>query len=209
MRRWAWTVLLWLLLLVAPFAMMGAVNSWNGPSTHARESTCTRFCHDHGCPHRVAGTDASKISRNAERLYLENIRLLKASPLGYRNTNLLVYLAGFPSLFALLLLAVLRPGPHSDATRQRYGTLGVAAVVALALALAAQGSLRDWGPPSLRAAYWYCTDFCIHAANALGIAYDTFNFLLFVVGFPAAACTLAVAAVARLRPAPASATLDR
>lgn len=33
--------------------------------------------------------------------------------------------------------------------------------------------------------YWYCTDFCIHIANLLGITYVEFNFWLFLVIFPA------------------------
>jgi len=32
--------------------------------------------------------------------------------------------------------------------------------------------------------YWYCTDFCINAANLLGISYVEFNFLLFIIIFP-------------------------
>jgi hypothetical protein len=32
--------------------------------------------------------------------------------------------------------------------------------------------------------YWYCTDFCINAANLLGISYVEFNFILFLVVFP-------------------------
>lgn len=33
--------------------------------------------------------------------------------------------------------------------------------------------------------YWYCTDFCINAANLLGISYVGFNFILFLIVFPA------------------------
>ena len=33
--------------------------------------------------------------------------------------------------------------------------------------------------------YWFCTDFCIHTANMLGITYVEFNFWLFIVVFPA------------------------
>jgi uncharacterized membrane protein len=33
--------------------------------------------------------------------------------------------------------------------------------------------------------YWYCTDFCINAANLIGISYVEFNFLLFLIIFPA------------------------
>jgi len=32
--------------------------------------------------------------------------------------------------------------------------------------------------------YWYCTDFCINAANLLGISYVEFNFILFLIVFP-------------------------
>jgi len=32
--------------------------------------------------------------------------------------------------------------------------------------------------------YWYCTDFCINAANLLGISYVEFNFILFLIIFP-------------------------
>ena len=32
--------------------------------------------------------------------------------------------------------------------------------------------------------YWYCTDFCIHMANLLGISYVEFNFWLFILFFP-------------------------
>lgn len=35
------------------------------------------------------------------------------------------------------------------------------------------------------AIYWYCTDFCINAANLLGISYVEFNFILFLLVFPA------------------------
>ena len=33
--------------------------------------------------------------------------------------------------------------------------------------------------------YWYLTDFCINAANLLGITYSELNFALFIVLFPA------------------------
>ena len=32
--------------------------------------------------------------------------------------------------------------------------------------------------------YWYCTDFCLNAANLLGISYPEFNFYLFLVLMP-------------------------
>lgn len=33
--------------------------------------------------------------------------------------------------------------------------------------------------------YWYCTDFCVNAANLFGITYVELNFFLFIVVFPA------------------------
>ncbi len=32
--------------------------------------------------------------------------------------------------------------------------------------------------------YWYCTDFCINAANLLGITYVEFNSWLFLILLP-------------------------
>jgi hypothetical protein len=36
----------------------------------------------------------------------------------------------------------------------------------------------------LNSLYWYCTDFCISAANLLGITYIEFNFMLFILFYP-------------------------
>ena len=38
--------------------------------------------------------------------------------------------------------------------------------------------------------YWECVDFCINAANALGISYSAFNFWLFTIGMPLLAVLL-------------------
>ncbi|MEM8526724.1 MAG: hypothetical protein AAGG68_18940 [Bacteroidota bacterium] len=40
--------------------------------------------------------------------------------------------------------------------------------------------------------YWYCTDFCINAANLLGISYVEFNFWLFLVLMPSLTALLFV-----------------
>ena len=45
--------------------------------------------------------------------------------------------------------------------------------------------------------YWYCTDFCIHAANVLGITYVEFNFWLFIVVFPSTFLILALLNIRR------------
>lgn len=40
--------------------------------------------------------------------------------------------------------------------------------------------------------YWYCTDFCINAANLLGISYVEFNIWLFLVLLPGLVLALLV-----------------
>jgi len=40
--------------------------------------------------------------------------------------------------------------------------------------------------------YWYCTDFCVNAANLLGISYVEFNIWLFLVLLPGLVLVLLV-----------------
>jgi hypothetical protein len=44
----------------------------------------------------------------------------------------------------------------------------------------------------IRGIYWYFTDFCINAANLLGITYVEFNFWLFIILFPSTLILLIV-----------------
>ncbi len=174
--------MMWMLLMAAPFVVLGAVNVAHGPSHPALEETCTRWCHDHGCPHTAARHDFSKpVPALARKVYYANIRALGATPLGYRNTNIVVYVLGAPALAGALLFACLWPA-DPRISRRRWGVWGA---MALAVGLAGVrlgvgiGRLAEW-----RSLYWFCTDFCIHAANGMGLTYEEFNFLLFVLGFP-------------------------
>jgi len=193
--RALWTLVTCSLLLALPFLAMTVTNLAHGPSHHADASTCTRGCHDHGCAHTAAIVDLrSAPARAARAVYLENIRLLHASPLGYQPTNLLVYVLLAPTVAGLSLAAVLWPGvpvgrPRVGATATlALGVAGLGAIVAQQ----AEG-LNRWS-----SLYWFCTDFCIHAANDLGITYEIFNFGLFVVGFPVVVIGLAAVALLRV-----------
>ncbi len=184
-------LLLWLCLLALPFATLLAVDAAHGPSTHAADAVaCTRTCHDRGCAHLALRVDVSRPAvRAARAVYEANIDALAAPSIGYRDTNLVVYVVGFPALFAALLLVILLRRPAARGWRPLLvggGLLsGLVGVVALQIdALAAWGTGRS-------AVYWLCTDFCIHVANLTGLTYEGFNFALFVVGFPLTAVLLA------------------
>lgn len=182
--RFLWTITLWLTLLALPFVTLAAVDVTHGPSTHAQRASCTRACHDRGCVHLPQKIDVERpVVRAARAVYVANIRALRQPAFGYRDTNLLVYVVGAPSVAAVLLWGVLwrRPG------RWAWGLLGLAAgllVAAGAVVATRPEGLLAWGV-GRDALYWACTDFCIHMGNRTGLTYEGFNFLLFVVGFPA------------------------
>jgi len=183
--RFLWTFALWLTLLCLPFATLAAVDVTHGPSTHVRADHCTRACHDRGCAHLPDKVDVNRpVVRLARQVYEANIEALRAPSFGYRDTNLLVYVLGFPVAFALLLPLVLwprrRPGPVAWAglVASVGGLVGLGAVVA-----SRSEVLLAWGS-GRTALYWACTDACVHLGNLSGLTYEGFNFVLFVVGFP-------------------------
>ncbi len=191
------TLALWASLLALPFATLAAVDVAHGPSTHEAAAHCTRACHDHGCAHLAQRIDVTRPPvRLARQLYVANLHALKAPSFGYRDTNLLVYVVGFPVLFAGLLLALLLRRPPGAVAWGPVGLLGglLGYVLVHVEALGAWGSGRS-------GLYWACTDFCIHLGNRTGLTYEGFNFLLFVVGFPltlfALVCGLAIRSSSR------------
>ena len=134
--RFLWTITLWLTLLALPFMTLAAVDVTYGPSTHARQATCTRACHDRGCVHLPEKVDVERaVVRAARTVYVANIRALRQPAFGYRDTNLLVYVVGGPSVAAVLLWGVLwrRPG------RCAWGALGLAVGL-----LGAAGAVVAW-----------------------------------------------------------------
>lgn len=195
--RYLWTFGLWATLLSLPFATLAVVNAAYGPATHTSTPVCTRACHDRGCRHLLEKVDPEHpVVDAARRLYRANIAALRSTSLGYRDTNLVVYVVGLPAVFAGLLLVVLWREPP----RGGWGLLAGAGGLLLGLV----GSVA-WRPQALlawgtdrSAVYWACTDFCIHMGNLTGLTYEGFNFLLFLVGFPATLFGLTLAAGLRV-----------
>lgn len=196
MGRWLVTIGLWVSLLLLPFATLAAVDGLHGPSDPALAEVCTRYCHDHGCPHHAEDIDwGSPALRVARQAYLTNLAWLRAPAMGYRHTNLAVYVVGAPSVFAGLLLIALWPRAGARAPVVACGVATSALAILLSVVVATRATLLRWDDSSVAAAlYWLCTDFCIHAANALGLSYETFNFLLFLCAFPLTGVGLLVAA---------------
>lgn len=199
MQRLLAVSILWMSLLALPFAVLLAVDAVNGPSTHAAADHCTRACHDRGCAHLPRVVDTSRpVVRAAREVYVANIRALAAPSIGYRDTNLLVYVVGFPALYAVILLVLLLRWPVAWRWPVALASSGIVAAL-LAGVLARIEVFGAWGS-GRTALYWLCTDFCIHMGNATGLTYEGFNFALFVVGFPLTGIALAVAVVVRSAP---------
>ena len=103
-------LLLTFLLALLPLLLGVAVNSAAPhPPTAAWVATrCTRFCHDHACPHATPSN--SPAYHRLRPLYELTIRALAAGGGGaaYVLANLLVFLVVIPLLLLRLTYAVLR-----------------------------------------------------------------------------------------------------
>lgn len=184
-------------LLVLPFLALLVVTTAHGPASHAPADVCTRACHDRGCIHLTRKVDTNApVVRAARSVYRANIRALHAPSLGYRDTNLLVYVLGMPTVCAVLLLIVLAREPSRRHWVALAGLLAAGAVMVASVA-GRPGAALAWGTDR-DAVYWMCTDFCVHIGNRTGLTYEGFNVLLFLVTFPATLLVLATAAFHRL-----------
>jgi len=110
MNRW----LLFILLVIAPFAIMIGVNENSTQQTHdLNTSGCSRYCHDHACPHtyeKYAAHQQQPVINGMMQLYSGNIAWLQNNPLGcsYVSINLLLYVVVAPLSMALLLWGAIR-----------------------------------------------------------------------------------------------------
>lgn len=114
MSRLLNTFAMWTLLMASPFIVLVAVNETVGPSHHRYDAgRCTRYCHDHGCPHVLQRYDFQNdaAARFAKQVYDANLRALGRGGLSYASMNLFVYVVLFPALAGLLLLGALWPLP--------------------------------------------------------------------------------------------------
>ncbi|MFD2787361.1 hypothetical protein [Hymenobacter rubripertinctus] len=100
------TILLALLPLLVGFAVNAAAP--HPPTAALVAGRCTRYCHDHACPHTTLAT--SPAYYRLRPLYGLTIRALSAGGGGtaYVIANLLVYLVVIPLLLLRLTYAVLR-----------------------------------------------------------------------------------------------------
>ncbi|MBT9392292.1 hypothetical protein KLP40_03875 [Hymenobacter sp. NST-14] len=100
------TVLLAVLALLLGFAVNSAAP--HPPTAALVAGRCTRFCHDHACPHATPAT--SPAYYRLRPLYGLTIRVLSAGGGGaaYVLANLFVFLVVIPLLLLRLTYAVLR-----------------------------------------------------------------------------------------------------
>ena len=96
-------------LVLLPLGIVFVINFFApSPSHEHQEERCTRYCHDHFCPHFIQ--QQAQPSSLSYRLYSANVHWLKNNPFGlaYRDINLWLYVVLAPMLMLLLLFLALR-----------------------------------------------------------------------------------------------------
>lgn len=93
----------WLCLL-APMLLVILVNESHPDMSHEYlPDQCSRYCHDHACPH-------ADLSPRQQQLYAANLSWLTNNPFGlsYQAVNLLIYVLLLPFLILFFLWTLLR-----------------------------------------------------------------------------------------------------
>jgi hypothetical protein len=113
MKRLVISVAVSFALLVAIVAIVNSVSS--KPANAYRANECTRYCHDHGCPHyekKIAAAKEGSLSLKFYALYNWNIRALRQNPFGlsYQEMNIELYVIFFPTLWIILSYFAFRKG---------------------------------------------------------------------------------------------------
>ncbi len=171
-------------------ALTLVVNKQAAAPTHARRAAeCTRYCHDHGCPHASNPGEHQQIRTLAFALYHANVRLLQEQPwMSYREINLFVYVLLWPLLIAflaaLLVYRARRKARTRSTVRRGMAFLMLTSAGLIVALLYGAASTADISA-LLNALYWHGTDFCINLANLLDVSYTELNILLFIVMYPA------------------------
>ena len=107
-------LLLYLILITAPFLIMFIVNTTtNNPTTKLLKNKCSRYCHNVTCAHTNATYEkyaGNWFADTAKFLYTKNIIWLHNNPFGmsYKMINLVIYVFGLPLFMALLLGNLIR-----------------------------------------------------------------------------------------------------
>lgn len=112
LKRQRFRFLLYLFLIAFPFVIMVVVNEFSPAPTFEKASTCTRYCHNKGCPHTATKYGEGSMKEGVGKLYADNITWLKNNPWGltYAEVNIAIYVIGLPGLMALLLWGAIRKG---------------------------------------------------------------------------------------------------
>lgn len=94
--------LYWLPVLAVPLLLAGVNSASPAPDRAYRPDRCTRYCHDHGCPHLEAAWIEKPLQAHME--------WLRANPFGlaYQTINLVLYVLLLPLLAWLLYLRLIR-----------------------------------------------------------------------------------------------------
>lgn len=104
--------LIWLGLVITPFLIMVIVNEAREQPSAKKEIKCSRYCHNHSCPHfrKKLKANPSDWNKKIKKSFDRDVTALHKNPLSlsYQNINILVYVLGFPTIMAILLWGVLR-----------------------------------------------------------------------------------------------------
>lgn len=88
------------------------VNQSHPASTHRyEENRCTRYCHDHECPHFEQKLQAkNRLAQQINPIYRRTIIGLQQNALGwsYKSINLFIFVFGLPLITAVLLWNLIR-----------------------------------------------------------------------------------------------------
>ena len=101
-----------LVIFLLCFGTMWTVNHFSPAFTHNKiANRCTRYCHDHGCPHSKRHFSfllSENLSEKLRVLYCKNIEILGRIPgLTYKQANILIYVILFPAFWMALFWIVI------------------------------------------------------------------------------------------------------
>ena len=103
---------IWLILVIAPFLIMIVVNEMHETPSVKRETRCSRYCHNNGCPHikEQLKKNPSSWKKMIKKTFDWNVGALHKNSIGlsYQKINILIYILLFPLVMAILLWGAIR-----------------------------------------------------------------------------------------------------
>lgn len=110
-------IVVFVILTISPFLLILGINEYsnNKPTNLLLKDMCSRYCHNHGCPHEIdkykSKTWIQPYYLPLRKLYFSNINLLHVlgkGGLGYKIINLIVYVSILPLILTMLLWGAIR-----------------------------------------------------------------------------------------------------